>query len=97
MNAVVLAVSVVLILSLLRINVIMALCLGALIGGVWSGLSFLETIEAFQNGLSGGATIALSYALLGAFAVAISRSGITDALARVISCLLYTSPSPRDS
>ena len=84
MNAVVLAVSLVLILSLLRVNVIMALCLGALAGGVWSGLSFLETIEAFQNGLSGGATIALSYGLLGVFAVAISRSGITDVLARSI-------------
>ena len=84
MNAVVLAVSLVLILSLFRVNVIMALCLGALCGGVWSGLSFLETIEAFQNGLSGGATIALSYGLLGAFAVAISRSGVTDVLAKTI-------------
>ena len=84
MNAVVLAVSLVLILSLFRVNVIMALCLGALAGGVWSGLTFLETIEAFQNGLSGGATIALSYGLLGAFAVAISRSGVTDVLARSI-------------
>ncbi|MFT6287632.1 MAG: putative histidine transporter YuiF (NhaC family) [Alcanivorax sp.] len=84
MNAVVLAVSLVLILSLFRVNVIMALCLGALAGGVWSGLTFLETIEAFQNGLGGGATIALSYGLLGAFAVAISRSGVTDVLARSI-------------
>ncbi|MFT6958651.1 MAG: putative histidine transporter YuiF (NhaC family) [Halieaceae bacterium] len=84
MNAVVLAVSLVLILSLFRVNVIMALCLGALAGGVWSGLTFLETVEAFQNGLGGGATIALSYGLLGAFAVAISRSGVTDVLARSI-------------
>jgi predicted histidine transporter YuiF (NhaC family) len=84
MNAVVLAVSLVLILSLFRINVIMALCLGALAGGVWSGLTLLETITAFQSGLSGGATIALSYGLLGAFAVAISRSGVTDVLARSI-------------
>ena len=84
MNAVVLAVSLVLILSLFRINVILALCLGALAGGVWSGLTFLQTVDAFQNGLSGGATIALSYGLLGAFAVAISRSGITDVLARSI-------------
>ena len=84
MNAVVLAVSLVLILSLFRVNVILSLCLGALAGGVWAGLTFLETVDAFQNGLSGGATIALSYGLLGAFAVAISRSGITDVLARLI-------------
>jgi predicted histidine transporter YuiF (NhaC family) len=81
MNAVVVAVCLVLILSLLRVNVVMALCIGAITGGLVGGLSFIDTINAFQNGLSGGATIALSYGMLGAFAVAISRSGITDVLA----------------
>ncbi len=84
MNAVVLAVWVVLLLSLLRVNVVMALCLGAISGGLWAGLSFEQTITAFQEGLSGGATIALSYGMLGAFAVAISRSGITDVLAKYL-------------
>jgi predicted histidine transporter YuiF (NhaC family) len=42
-------------------------------------------MNAFNSGLGGGASIALSYAMLGAFAVAISKSGITDILAnRVI-------------
>ena len=82
MNAVVVAVGIVLLLSLLRVNVVMALCLGAITGGLWSGLSLIDTVNAFQQGLSGGATIALSYGMLGAFAVAISRSGITDVLAR---------------
>jgi len=82
MNAVVVAVGLVLLLSLFRVNVVMALCLGAISGGLWSGLSFIDTVNAFQQGLSGGATIALSYGMLGAFAVAISRSGITDVLAR---------------
>lgn len=84
MNAVVLAVWIVLLLSLIRVNVVMALCLGAISGGLWAGLSFEQTITAFQQGLSGGATIALSYGMLGAFAVAISRSGITDVLAKHI-------------
>jgi predicted histidine transporter YuiF (NhaC family) len=84
MNAVVVAVSLVLLLSLLRVNVVMALCIGAISGGLWSGLSFLDTVAAFQKGLSGGAVIALSYGMLGAFAVAISRSGITDVLAKTI-------------
>jgi len=84
MNAVVVAVSLVLLLSLWRVNVVMALCIGAISGGLWSGLSFLDTVAAFQKGLSGGAVIALSYGMLGAFAVAISRSGITDVLARTI-------------
>jgi len=84
MNAVVIAVLIVLLLSLIRVNVIIALTVGAIVGGVWSGLSFIETINAFQGGLSGGAVIALSYGMLGAFAVAIARSGITDVLAQNI-------------
>ncbi len=39
------------------------------------------TLGAFNSGLGGGATVALSYALLGAFAVAISKSGLAHALA----------------
>ena len=84
MNAVVVAVCLVLALSLLRVNVVMALCLGAITGGLVAGLSLLDTIQAFQNGLSGGANIALSYGMLGAFAVAISQSGITDVFAKFI-------------
>ncbi|MGL5376641.1 MAG: Na+/H+ antiporter family protein, partial [Aeromonas veronii] len=43
-----------------------------------------DTLTTFSGGLGGGAEIALSYAMLGAFAVAISRSGITDLLARKV-------------
>ena len=81
MNAIVVAVSLVLILSLLRVNVVLALCIGAVTGGLAAGLSLLDTVQAFEKGFSGGANIALSYGMLGAFAVAISRSGITDLMA----------------
>ena len=84
MNAVVIAVSLMLILSLLRINVVISLTLSAIVGGLIGGLSLTDTISAFNDGLGGGATIALSYAMLGAFAVAISRSGITDLLAQKV-------------
>lgn len=84
MNAVLVAVGVMLILSLLRINVVFSLIIGALIGGLTAGLSVTETIEAFTGGLGAGATIALSYALLGGFAVAISRTGIPELLVGVI-------------
>lgn len=80
MNAVILAVLVMLILSLLRVNVVFALLIGALAGGVVGGLSFMGTVTAFTDGLGEGATIALSYAMLGGFAVAISRTGIPELL-----------------
>ena len=81
MNAVVLAVTVMLALSLMRVNVVLALFLGAITGGLSGGLDIHETIAAFSKGLSGGAGIALSYAMLGAFAVAISRSGVPEWMA----------------
>ncbi|EIK51595.1 transporter [Stutzerimonas stutzeri TS44] len=81
MNAVVVAVGVMLILSLCRIHVVVALIAGTLCGGLLGGLGIESTLAAFNKGLGGGATVALSYALLGAFAVAIGKSGLAHALA----------------
>lgn len=81
MNAVVIAVVCMLILSLCRVHVVISLIIGAFVGGLCSHLSLSETIAAFNNGISNGANIALSYAMLGAFAVAISKSGLPELLA----------------
>ncbi|MDU9415988.1 Na+/H+ antiporter family protein [Pseudomonas sp. zfem005] len=81
MNAVIVAVGIMLVLSLCRVHVVMALVIGALAGGLLGGLGVQGTLDAFNKGLGGGATVALSYALLGAFAVAIARSGLAHALA----------------
>lgn len=80
MNAVIIAVLVMLTLSLLRINVVLALVSGAFIGGMVGGLGVETTINTFTEGLGGNAAVALSYALLGAFAVALSKTGLPDAL-----------------
>lgn len=81
MNSVVAAVGIMLILSLCRVHVVIALIAGALAGGLIGGLGLEATLAAFNKGLGGGATVALSYALLGAFAVAIAKSGLAHALA----------------
>lgn len=88
MNAVIIAVVVMLVLSLLRVNVVFALLIGAIIGGLVGGLSLTDTITAFTDGLGGGASIALSYALLGGFAVAISKTGIPELLVSSILKLI---------
>jgi predicted histidine transporter YuiF (NhaC family) len=80
LNAVVIAVIVMLILSLLRINVVFALVVGAFIGGLSGGLDVATTIQTFTDGLGANANVALSYALLGAFAVALSKTGLPDAM-----------------
>ncbi|MEC6908377.1 Na+/H+ antiporter family protein [Photobacterium piscicola] len=84
MNPVIIAVCIMLVLALMRVNVVVALTFSAIIGGLIGGLSLTDAISAFEGGLGGGATTALSYAMLGAFAVAISRSGITDVLAQKV-------------
>jgi len=81
MNAVVIGVILMLGLTLVRVNVIVAMILSALVAGLTAGLSLKESLDAFNVGLSAGAEIALSYAMLGAFAVAISKSGLTRILA----------------
>ncbi|MFO7647557.1 Na+/H+ antiporter family protein [Halomonas campaniensis] len=88
MNAVILAVLVMVGLSLARVSVVFALVVGALVGGLVGGLSIEATLSAFNEGVGGGAQVALAYATLGAFAVAISRSGLPDLLARRLISLL---------
>lgn len=80
-NAVVISVAVMLLLALLRVHVVIALFIGALVGGLMAGMGLEGTMLAFQSGLGDGAKIALSYALLGAFAMAVAASGLPKALA----------------
>ena len=65
-NAVIAAVGTMLVLSLSRVHVVIAIIVGALVGGLTGGLGIDATLKAFNGGLGGGATVALSYALLGA-------------------------------
>lgn len=81
LNAVLVSVLVMIVLSLMRVNVVISLITGAVLAGVISDHSIKETINSFNTGIEGGAQIALSYAMLGAFAVAISKSGIPHMLA----------------
>ncbi|WP_201615848.1 Na+/H+ antiporter family protein [Psychrobacter immobilis] len=83
-NAVLLAVVIMLGLSLARVHVVLSLLIGALAGGLLAGLGITDTLEAFQEGIRNGAQIALSYALLGAFAVAIAHSGLPQSLAGAV-------------
>ncbi|MGP5644606.1 Na+/H+ antiporter family protein [Psychrobacter celer] len=83
-NAVLLAVVIMLGLSLARVHVVLSLLIGAIAGGLLAGLGITVTLEAFQEGIQNGAGIALSYALLGAFAVAIAHSGLPQSLAGAV-------------
>ncbi|WP_127842342.1 Na+/H+ antiporter family protein [Actinomyces wuliandei] len=91
MNAVLLAVLVMLVLATLRVHVVLSLFVGALAGGLASGMGVEGTMVSFQEGLAGGAQIALSYALLGAFAMSVAHSGLPQLLASWLIARLDTS------
>lgn len=84
MNAVIVAVLIMLILSLARVHVVLSLLIGAIAGGLLAGMGLEATLDAFQKGLANGAQIALSYVMLGAFAMAIAYSGLPRTIANVI-------------
>ncbi|WGE88582.1 Na+/H+ antiporter family protein [Actinobacillus arthritidis] len=103
-NEVVISIIILLALSLLRINVVIALIIATLTCGVIGfygvdGMSIFEaltkTIEKFTGGLGGGAETAMNYAVLGAFAVALSKSGVTDLLAYKVISAFGKRPSGR--
>ncbi|MEK4554182.1 Na+/H+ antiporter family protein [Jeotgalicoccus sp. FSL K6-3177] len=95
MNSVLIAILVMVILSLCRLNVILALFIGALAGGLISGMGVNEVIGVFTGGIVNGAEIALSYALLGGFAALIAYSGITDVMVNKILSLLNASKTTK--
>ncbi|ADO76253.1 Na+/H+ antiporter family protein [Halanaerobium praevalens] len=84
-NPVVISVLVMLGLSLLNLNVILALLVAALVGGTVSGMGLNETMSVLINGMGGNAETALSYILLGALAVAVQKTGLATILAKKIA------------
>ncbi|SDJ49545.1 Na+/H+ antiporter family protein [Salimicrobium halophilum] len=83
-SAVIISVLVLTILSLLRVNVIVAIIAAGLTAGVMNGESLTGALDLFIAGMGDQAQVALSYILLGAFAAAISFSGITTLLVQTL-------------
>ena len=95
-NPVLISVALMLILSALRLNVVFALVISATAGGFIAGMDGNAIMNAFNSGLTNGAKIAFSYAMLGAFSIAISRSGMTELLAKMLFKRLNKETTPRN-
>ncbi|MCY6353809.1 Na+/H+ antiporter family protein [Clostridium sp. ZS2-4] len=85
LNPVIISVLVMIVLSLLNLNVILAILVAAMTAGISSGMSFEDTMAVLINGMGGNSETALSYILLGALAVAISKTGLADILSKKIA------------
>ncbi len=83
-NPVLISVVIMSLLSLLKVNVLIAIIIAALSGGLIAGMGLTESMKILIGGMGGGANTALSYILLGALAYAIGKTGIVNILARKI-------------
>ncbi|NLI04208.1 MAG: sodium:proton antiporter, partial [Actinomycetaceae bacterium] len=84
-NAVVLAIIVMVALCLIKIPVTVALITAAMIGGLQAGLGIEGTLGAFNDSLLVGAQVGLTYVMVGALAVALARSGLIELFAQWVS------------
>ncbi|MFB4165570.1 Na+/H+ antiporter family protein [Alteribacillus sp. JSM 102045] len=80
MITVIISVLVMIILSLFRVNVVLAILAAGITAGLMSGLGLNEALDLLIIGMGGQAETALSYILLGVFAMMIGYSGITGVL-----------------
>lgn len=87
-NAVALAIVLMVAFCLLKIPVAVAIVIAALLGGLHAGMSFDAVLKALNDNLLGGAQVGMTYIMVGAFAVALARSGILEWVAQKISARL---------
>ncbi len=85
MNPVVIAVVLLCVLCLLKVDVLMSLIISALVGGMVAGGSIVEVMDTLIGGMGGNANTALSYVLLGTYAFAMAQTGLADILTKTIS------------
>lgn len=84
-NPIVIAVILLCILCLCRINVLLALIISAVAGGMAGHIGLSEVMDIFIHGMGNNSETALSYILLGAFAASMTHTGLAPILATKIS------------
>lgn len=85
LNPIVVSVAVMIALCLLNLNVLIALIVAALVGGLAAGMPFQNIIPTLISGVGGNAETALSYIMLGTFAVFVNQTGLASVLAKKIA------------
>lgn len=84
-NPVVISVFVLCALCLAKLNVLMSLIVSALIGALAGGISLGDAMGLLTDGFSANAGTALSYVLLGTFAMTIASTGLAGAMSNALS------------
>ena len=88
LNPVVLSVIVMIVLCLLKLNVLLALFVSALVAGLSAHMPIGDIMSKLIDGMGGNSETALSYILLGALAVAISSTGVAAIVSKKIASVV---------
>lgn len=73
------------ILCLRKVNVLLAIIISTIVGGLTAGMGIRTVMNVFISGMGGNSETALSYILLGAFAATMAHSGFTDVISNKIT------------
>lgn len=87
-NAVVLAITLMVVFCLIKIPVAVSLVSAALLGGLHARMEFPDILQVLNDNLLSGAQVGITYIMVGAFAVALARSGILDWVAQKMASSL---------
>lgn len=84
-NPIIISVILLCALCLCRINVLLALIISSVVGGIAGHIGLSEVMDIFIKGMGGNAETALSYILLGAFAASMTHTGLAPVLSKRIA------------
>ncbi len=84
-NPIIISVILLCVLCLFRVNVLLALLISALTGGLIGHIGLSDVMNIFVHGMGDNSETALSYILLGAFAASMTHTGLAPILSMKIS------------
>lgn len=84
-NPILISVILLCILCLCRVNVLLALIISSVAGGLVGHMDLSQVMDIFIHGMGGNSETALSYILLGAFAASMTHTGLAPILAKKIA------------
>lgn len=84
-NPIIISVVLLCVLCLSRVNVLLALIISSVVGGLLGHLNISEVMDIFIHGMGGNSETALSYILLGAFAASMTHTGLAPVLSMKIA------------
>lgn len=84
-NPILISVILLCVLCLSRVNVLLALIISSVVGGLAGHMNLSQVMDIFIHGMGGNSETALSYILLGAFAASMTHTGLAPILAKKIA------------